>query len=70
MDNSQTSKGITISFVISPDVEKEFNDKLLDLMSTEGVLYDIHKTEEEKTIVLSNNKNVKLREIKPAREKS
>jgi len=60
-----TSKGITISFVFSPDVEKEFNDKLLDLMSTEGVLYDIHKTEEEKTIVLSNNKNVKVKEIKP-----
>lgn len=70
MKQQPTSKGITISFVISPDVEKEFNDKLLDLMSTEGVLYDIHKTEEEKTIVLSNNKNVKVREIKPGRKAS
>jgi hypothetical protein len=66
MINQQSnSKGITISFVFSPDVEKEFNDKLLELMSTEGVLYDNHKTEEEKTIILSNNKNVKVKEIRP-----
>lgn len=70
INQRSNSKGITISFVFSSDVEKEFNDKLLALMSTEGVLYDIHKTEEEKTIILSNNKNVKVREVKPGRKAS
>ena len=71
INQRSNSKGITISFIFSPDVEQEFNEKLLALMSTEGgVLYDVHKTEEEKTIILSNNKNVKVREVKPGRKAS
>lgn len=70
MNKQPISKGITISFVFSPDVEKEFNHKLLDLMSTEGVLYDIHKSEEDSTVILSNNQMVKIKEIKPGRKES
>ena len=59
MDNSQTSKGITISFEFSAETEKEFNDKLLELLSTEGVLYEIHQSKTESSIIQSNNKNIR-----------
>jgi len=58
------TKQITITFNFSKDVEKEFNDKLIDLMSMEGVLYGIHKTVEDKTIVVSNT-SYNITEILP-----
>ena len=63
MDKKLISKGVTISFEFSPEVEKEFNEKLLALVSTEGVLYDIHQSRDESNVILSNNKNVRIKTI-------
>ena len=48
------TKQITITFNFSKDVEKEFNDKLIDLMSMEGVLYGIHESQDNDRIIRSN----------------
>jgi hypothetical protein len=48
------TKQITITFNFSKDVEKEFNDKLIDLMSMEGVLYGIHESQDNDRIIQSN----------------
>ena len=63
MNKKPISKGVTISFEFSPEVEQEFNDKLLSLLSTEGVLYDIHQSRDESNVILSNNKNVRIKTI-------
>jgi hypothetical protein len=48
-------KQVTITFTYSKEVDKEFNQRLVDLVSMDGVLYDIHRTVEDKTVIVVNN---------------